>query len=304
MKKLFYLLRAAFGLVSLLQGVGCQTPPATKVTETHQIHWQELSASLNAPVELSEEMILIDSRSHFDYSMAHLRNSFHLDVGEVVAMEKLSGEKLSQARKSWVRRLALMGIGPQSSVLILGAGGKGNGDEWRLAWELSYLGLNKIQVADIQNFARLFTNAESRPRPNVPFWSPVIREVIRADKEEIQKAISSQSKRGSLSEQVHILDVRSQSEYFQKDQKSPQKYRYPDLGATHIEWKEFFLSDGRPRIDMKNQLQAINIHLNDRIIVVSNQGKRSSAVTLALLSMGFHKVANYLGGYQDWATGR
>ncbi|MCB0408247.1 MAG: hypothetical protein KDD34_08590, partial [Bdellovibrionales bacterium] len=76
-------------------------------------------------------------------------------------------------------------------------------------------------------------------------------------------------------------------------------YSIPDLGAVHIEWKEFFDKQGRPQLDIKNQLKAIGISENNTIIVLSNHGVRSAAVNAALISMGFYKSKTFVDGLES-----
>ncbi|MCB0362788.1 MAG: hypothetical protein KDD35_08700 [Bdellovibrionales bacterium] len=285
----------SLGLVLSLLLVGllsCQTPQPTEIRETRIQDLKDLSQRMNAPVELNENLIVIDTRSRFDYVMAHIPGSIHLTWEELAQVRSSTPGKIQKEHGRLVRRLALLGLEPLSSVLILGKGLRGRGEEGRLAWTLYYLGLNKIQIGNIELFARLMTNVESAPKKNAENWEPNIRYSIDASKDEVIAAARS----GDST--VHLIDVRSSKEYFHKAGDGL-NYSLPDLRAVNIEWREFFQSDGRPQFQMRDKLRAINIQLNDRIIVLSQKGVRSAAVTMALLSMGFKHAANYSGGYVE-----
>ena len=53
--------------------------------------------------------------------------------------------------------LARAGIAPDSSVVVLGRGLQGEGEEGRIAWMLAYLGVPNIQFANI-GFAEASTH--------------------------------------------------------------------------------------------------------------------------------------------------
>ena len=115
---------------------------------------------------------------------------------------------------------------------------------------------------------------------------------LLANKSEIVNKVTNKTQ-----EKVHIIDVRSQNEYFSKNKNL--KYQWPDLNAVHIEWKQFFNQKGRPNLDIKGQLKSIQIMPEDRVIVICDNGLRSGAATFALLSLGYKKAASFAGGYQE-----
>ena len=97
---------------------------------------------------------------------------------------------------------------------------------------------------------------------------------------------------------THLIDVRSSKEYMKK-RGLGLSYVYPNINAINIEWKEFFDQSGRPNFDLKERLLSIGIGPNDRVLLLSNQGRRSAAATVSLLSLGYRKAANVSGGYVE-----
>jgi 3-mercaptopyruvate sulfurtransferase SseA len=85
--------------------------------------------------------------------------------------------------------------------------------------------------------------------------------------------------------------VRSKDEYFEK---RGEMYKEPDIQALHMEWKEFYLGDGRPDLKVKRRLKALGYSESDEIIVFSNRGVRSSAAAYSLIANGFTKVRNFI----------
>ena len=128
-------------------------------------------------------------------------------------------------------------------------------------------------------------SAEAPAPENVERWKPEVNAQLMADvKEVLENAVGKKEKT------LHVIDVRSPSEYFERDQL--------ELRGINIEWKEFFNSKGRPNISIKKRLQNIGIGPNDRIVVMSNEGLRSGAVTYALTMMGFQNVGNLAAGWK------
>jgi len=184
-------------------------------------------------------------------------------------------------------------MSPETKVVVVGKGINGKGEEGRLAWILIRLGIQDVQFASVNYFKAQLTSEESLPLKSKPMWKPNKILSIEADKKEVIKAITGNSKG-----KIHIVDVRSKNEYFSRTGFG-EDYATPNLNTIHVEWKEFFDAYGRPNFNIKKQLKAVGIHPRDRVLTLSNKGVRSAAVTMALLSMGYKKAANYSGGLKE-----
>jgi thiosulfate/3-mercaptopyruvate sulfurtransferase len=282
-----------FCLASLLVCAlsGCTLKP-TKVYSTQDIDLQYMSQALNQPIEVTAETIILDARPPFEFAMYHHPQAVNIQWKDFTDSRGPYPGLLRQELDTQVRRLATLGVGPTTPILVVGQGGKGSGEEGRLAWTLFYLGLSKVQVADVDKIGARYTNITPPHKANVRPWEPELRGTTLADRKEVV-AVATRKQTG----RVHIIDVRSKNEYFSKNTRL--EYQYPDLRAVHIEWSEFFNHQGRPNIAIRDQLKAIGIDIRDRVIVISNNGLRSGAVTFALLSMGYRNAANYAGGYSE-----
>lgn len=284
------MLRLIYFSICLL-AFGCAQKP-TKTFESYDVNTNILRAHLEKPIRVSDETIIIDARSAFEYAVAHAPQAINMQWSEFA---NTSGDFLGLIKPDLsadLRRLALMGVHPKSEVVILGLGLSGRGEEGRLAWTLLYLGVENIQVAEADSLSLRYSNIVSPQRANAKPWQPMRRTSILADITEVKKIKSdAQNKR------THILDVRSKDEYFSKNRKL--EYEMPDIQAIHVEWKEFYTAQGRPNQAIRERLRAIHIQPSDRIVVISNNGVRSGAVTYALLSLGYKNAANFAGGYSE-----
>lgn len=269
----------------------CAQQP-TKTYTSGDINTQILAKSLQQPIKVTEETIVLDARPPFEFAVIHLPQAVNIQWRDFADIQGPFPGRLKKDLQQEAKRLALLGVTPQSQVIVVGRGLNGQGEEGRIAWTLLYLGVQDVQVAEADSLGLRYTNISPPPRANAPFWEPQIRNSLIATKEEVIRAGTSKH-----DERVHILDVRSKDEYFSKNRAL--QYEVPDLRAVNIEWKDFFTAQGRPNPAIKAQLEAINVLSGDRVIVISNNGIRSGAVTYALLSFGYKKAANFPGGYSE-----
>ncbi len=287
------MIRTLWTLLILLGLVACQSPP-TKIKETRVVDLKALMAKVKSPLRIEDASVIIDARSDFEYTMAHIPGSISVKWDEFVQpRSKYKGELLEDL-EGIAKRLALKGIEPQSSVVVLGQGKQGTGEEGRLAWMLYYLGVQDVQFADIAAFSGKFSNIIPPETKNAKEWTPNPNQSLIADRDEILKAATEKITEGRRT--AYIIDVRRREEYF-KTQNQGAQYATPDIRAIHIDWREFLDDRGRPNSEMFTKLKSIGIRPSDRIIVISNSGLRSGAVTMALLSIGFPRAANFIRGY-------
>ncbi|MCB9024678.1 MAG: hypothetical protein H6625_00035 [Bdellovibrionaceae bacterium] len=273
--------------------VGCALQP-TKVYESQQVDVEGLIEASQKPLVLNDQSIVIDARNPFDYNLSHIPQAISIQWHEFSRPGKHRGY-LSDDLFKEARRLALKGISPETPIIVLGNGPKGSGEEGRLAWTLLYLGFKNVQFSAMNHFKILpMTNKENAPRPNVPVWKPHFITSLLANVDEVKKVVSQPQ---SLKERVFLIDVRSEKEYFRRQ--ADLDYEYPDINAIHIPWTQFINKQGRPDFKIIESLKDLGVLRHSRMIIISNQGLRSGAVTAALTSMGYTNVGNFTGGYQQ-----
>lgn len=277
-----YKVLAAFLVVSLS---ACQMAP-TKIIETQKREFSQVVEKAQKPIVVTGLTVVLDVRSRFDYGLNHVANSI-LFPWHNLAESQQSGELLKDQRQA-AMRLALLGLNPQTPVVIVGNGLAGQGEEGRLAWNLLYLGFQDVQVSSIEAFRKVMTPSDTPPVLNEKSWSVHAKPSLQIDKTEFLKWAKHPKER--LESHVHIIDVRSEKEFLGAE---------PDVNAINIEWKHFFTDQGRPDPIFKNKLAALGIGSIDQIILISSHGVRSAAVTYALLALGFSKVQNFTPGWNS-----
>ncbi len=270
----------------------CQTAP-TRVRETQRREFEQLIQKAKKPIVLTENTVVLDARAAFDYGLNRVEGSHHM-TWESLAENAETGEILRDRRRL-AQRLALFGITPQTPIVVVGYGPKGEGQEGRLAWTLLYLGFPDVQTAGLDMFRKNWTNKPAEPPKNVAPAELEGNIAMITSKEEFKRL--ARDPKGRTESRVTIVDVRSQKEYFNKSSAMAAR---PDIQALNIEWKEFFGSDGRPDPKMRKKLNDLGIRDGDRIILVSNRGVRSAAAAYALISLGFQRVENFIGGWRSY----
>jgi 3-mercaptopyruvate sulfurtransferase SseA len=259
----------------------------------------------NQPVQITPQTIVVDARPAFEYSTAHVPHSVPVSWSDYVEAEPAQRGILQRDLFSAARRLARAGLGPDSKVVVLGRGLGGGGEEGRVAWMLSYLGIRDVQFAAIDSLKPRLTNEpEAQPPPGAPIWKPVPDESLTATKDEVMFAINHNGLttpigyKGAAPNIYRFIDVRSERGYLGKEGIGALK-RVPDMGAINIPWQQFFTPAMRVNEKTIKQLVAMGYTPNERLIILDENGIASAAVTMALRQAGFANTANYAGGLQD-----
>ena len=270
---------------SALTLIGCQMQP-TKTSETSQRDLVQVLEKAQKPITLTENTVVLDARSEFDYGLNKILNSRHFQW-ETLADNAKTGELLRDPRNAALR-LSLVGVVPSTPVVIVGNGQAGEGQEGRLAWNLLCLGFHDVQVSDIEAFRHSMTPNSEAPPLNEKPWTVNPRTELQVSKAEFLKI--AHNPRGRLDSHTFLIDARSEKEYLAQGQR--------DLGAINIEWKQFYNAQGRPSSAIVARMRALGMSSNDRIILLSNRGVRSASATYALIALGFSHVQNFNGGLQ------
>lgn len=291
----------AFVAVAL---AGCQTKP-TRISENEERR-VALAKAAGKPIEVSQTTIIIDARPAFDYSTAHIPKSIPMTWSDFSEAKAEQRGILQADRFAIARRLARLGINPDSHVVVVGRGLAGNGEEGRIAWMLAYLGVTNVQFAAIETLNPRYVNtAEAQAPASVAMWKPQEQRSLNATKEELLFAVNNRGSANAISYPkteaprfFKIIDVRSERAYLGKEGIGAIK-NVPNMDGLNIPWPQFFTKGLRPKPDIAAKLKGVGIKPEDRILVLSEDGVSSAAVTMALRALGFENAANVSGGLND-----
>lgn len=305
------------------------------VRETVQRQFSGAQA-LNGPIELNEQLVVLDARPRFDFSMARVPRSQNFNWVDFSEPEPSQRGWPQRDLFAAARRLARMGIGPDSKVVVLGNGKAARGEEGRVAWFLSYLGVKDVRFGRFDSVKKRvttevlpeeikrsremglsagtlieddsFKDGNAKPAEpeivQVPIWKPEPISSLIVTRNELKGAIESRAVQKAWSfdgrpERLYrIIDVRPEREYLGQSGGLRSKL-IPNVDAINIPWKEFFNDSFRPELSLASQIQSVGVRPEHRIIVIDSDGVASSAVTMALRAMGFSQAGVYAGGYND-----
>lgn len=273
----------------------CQMKP-TKTGQTQRREFDIVVNKATKTIDLNnEELVILDTRSSFDYGLNRVQNSLHFPWQNL--SEKPETGELLRDLRSAALKLSLAGMTPKTPVLIVGYGDTGEGEEGRLAWTLLYLGFHDVQTATVDMFRKNWTQAASAPAKNAVVWTPNPRADMIMPIDEFRTIVANGKMR--VDSRIWIVDVRSTNEYFGKDTRKLGQPT-PDIQAINIEWREFFTPNGRPNWQIRKKLNNLGVKNEDRVVLISNRGVRSGAAAYALAALGFTNAQNVLGGWKAY----
>lgn len=256
------------------------------------------------PILISEKTVILDARPAFDFTVSHINGALPVRPEDFTQREKSFLGLLEKDLFFHTRRLARMGITPESSVVVVGRGTQGQGEEGRVAWTLKYLGVRDVRFASMSYFHRPLSSLEAPPPKSLPIWKPVTDKSLLIEKKDLSNLITLKKKQN---ETVVFLDVREKPADFQFENiKNNSKLlreckdQISNMKLINISWKKFF--DERGLSLMPTELLSLipaASRANTKVILISNQGVESGAVTMALRELGMQSAANYSGGFLE-----
>jgi thiosulfate/3-mercaptopyruvate sulfurtransferase len=292
-----------FVLLSLF--VACAPKPTKTTSENPVVALKPLSKNA---LKAHPGTVILDVRSAFEFNLSHIPGSIN------VAWEDFSRQPpdfrglIAKDLHPLSRRLALIGVDPQSQVLIVGKGRLGKGEEGRVAWTLESLGVENIQLAPVSSFRE--KREDNPPAANKNFWTPELNEALQISWSEFRGKIEgtpyprTRARRKALAaiplptkdENFVVIDVRAEEEVAIDNltKRTPRPFRF-----VNLDWKEFFTEDMDPNPAVMKQLNEKSVTEQTEILLISNHGVRSGAVTWALRRLGYNRVRNFAGGYEQ-----
>ncbi|MDZ4662268.1 MAG: rhodanese-like domain-containing protein [Pseudomonadota bacterium] len=278
-------------LAGLLLLGACETQP-TKVFESSK---PLIPKAVVYELSISEKTVLLDSRSVFLFNLSHMPGAINLSWDEFTDSGAKTKGRLVKDLYHSARRLARLGVGPESSIVVIGEGRDGKGEEGRLAWTLRYLGVTDVHFASKDYFDQtkwIHVKAAEIALPSIPSWKPKLNKAIIVEKEEIQRLRLAGP---NTSAKSLVVDVRDSQEFL----KSLPSVVNPNIRVINIEWKEFIDEKGRPNIEVARKLRGVNIGNEMRVVVIGETGVESGLVVEALLALGFSNAAHFPGGMRE-----
>lgn len=255
--------------------VGCQLVP-TKVKQSEQREFDLVVSKSTKPLVLTEKTVVLDARPSFDYGLNRVTGSHHFRFENLA---EPGGEQLLKDRRRLAQRLALLGLTPETPIVVVGNGPSGDGSEGRLAWTLLYLGFRDVQTASIDVFRGNLTQVVT----------PVPKNAAPVD---VEGNVAMVTRKDDFDRLVANAKERSENRIWIVDVGGATKEK-PDPGALALDWKQFYTKQGRPDPLLRKKMRDLGVSESDRIILTGGKSGASSAAAYSLISLGFNRVENF-----------
>lgn len=277
-------LDAIFFFILSLFLVGCQILPETKTySEKTNFEKTENKKSIKTPLE--SQVILIDARPSFAYALSHPNGAISLQWADFSQKEEPFRGRLEKDLFFHTRRLARMGIGAESEVLVLGEGKLGAGEEARVAWTLKRLGVSKVRFAAISDYRFTMTSEIPAPRPEAALWKPSDSSILEVTREQL---LNENFKSG---EKIWLLDLRKNTNQ-KLNSCHLQANLFSRLSVLSLSFENTY--EKMPNLELI--LSMNHLQKADRIIVLDELAQHAAGMTLRLHELGYNQSSNFVGG--------
>jgi hypothetical protein len=264
----FYFFLGIVVVIVIICGLiaGCaQAPTRTSSVDAETLSRAYLFEQKSRPIQITPETVVLDARSFFDFKIHTLVGAVHVDPDDFSLSRWHRGneEKIAQ---QMARRLALLGISPMVHVVVIGRGTSGKGEEGEVALALMALGVERVQLANIDELKKFRRRGEAPVPANQRVWSP-------------RNVSGFFCTPGNDRKDAVVINV---------DRKTPALSRgYSALPVLKKDWHSFVnQKDFSPHPQIKADLAKDQLHEKSELMVT---GSSAAIVTFSLLQSGFSR---------------
>ncbi|GAA5233188.1 sulfurtransferase [Verticiella sediminum] len=254
--------------------------------------------------EMLGSALLIDLRPAEDFAVGHIEGSRHLDLYGVSLFDT-SDAPLHSFLGMVQALFGSRGVSLAEPVVIYDheTGERAS----RAVWLLSMLGHPHVRILD--GGTRAWTSAgyglarvAQAPLPVDPAKAPPTSPPFKATPDLELLATRFDVERAIDDSQSVIVDVRRESEYRGTEKRARRAGTIP--GAVHVFWREHLNDDGAFRTpdEIRDLYLSKGVTPDKTIIPVCHGGYRSANTFLALKSLGYPRVRNYVGSWGEWGN--
>lgn len=237
---------------------------------------------------------IVDLRAEDAYRRGHIPGAVHLSPHQ---LKDPDHEVYVIAPDRFARLMGDLGIGNDTTVV--GYDDQGGLFAARLWWVLEYYGHAQAKVLNggwnkwVQE-KRPVTAAVPHPQPVALAVKPDPTKLSLVDD------LLTDLKRPD----VVILDARSPGEYSGFDVRARRGGHIP--GAVNLEWVRNLTTDAvktfRPAAELRKMYEGAGITTDKEIITYCQTGVRAAHALFTLRLLGYDRVRNYDGSWQEWGN--
>ncbi|MBX3661854.1 MAG: sulfurtransferase [Burkholderiales bacterium] len=253
---------------------------------------------------LLNDVTLIDLRPAEDFAVGHIPGSTHVDIYGV-SLNDSAEAPLNSFLAIFRVLFGSRGVRADRPVVIYDH--ESGERAARAVWLLAVLGHPDVRLLDGgtegwlragQTLARLNEAPPPMDPTKAPPTPPPFRGTVSMDllatRFDVERAIDDP---GSV-----IVDVRRESEYRGTEKRARRAGTIP--GAVHLFWRDHLDQYGafRRPDDIRALYEAKGITPDKTVIPLCHGGYRSASTFIALKSLGYPKVRNYVSAWGEWGN--
>lgn len=257
--------------------------------------------------ELGERLgavTLIDLRPAEDFAMGHIAGSRHLDLYGV-SLNDSSEAPLNAFLAIFRVLFGTRGVSADRPVVIYDH--ESGERAARAVWLLAVLGHADVRILDGGTQAWTAAGGQlarvteapapvdpAKAPPAAPPFKGTMNLDLLATRFDVHRAIGDES--------TVILDVRRESEYAGVEKRARRVGTIP--GAVHVFWREHLDGRGafRPVEEIRELYVSRGVTPDKTVITLCQGGYRSASTFIALKSLGYPRVSNYVSSWGEWGN--
>lgn len=258
---------------------------------------QELSARLG-------EVVILDLRPAEDFALGRIEGARHLDLYGI-SLNDSSAAPLNAFLGIFPTLFGARGVTSDKPVVIYDH--ESGERAARAVWLLALLGHPEVRMLDGGTRAWLasgyplkrVTQAPPPPDPaTTPPTPPPFKASIHLDllatRFDVHAAIDDAN--------AMIVDVRRASEYRGDEKRARRAGTIP--GAVHVFWRDHLDENGafKPSQQIRELYRSKGVLPDKTVIAMCHGGYRSASTFLALKSLGYPHVRNYVSSWGEWGN--
>jgi len=248
-----------------------------------------------------DQRVVIDTRPAWKYLLGHIPGAVNLsDWMEFSTRIGGVPGQINQDKNFIVEKLSALGIDSQKTIVVYGD----PSDKWRtdgrFFWMFEFYGFTRTALlkGGFQHWERAgfptHRGFETDPKPSSLQVADLhFNRGVLADQHWIAARLSAKD--------LILIDNREKHEYEGATPYGSTRGGHIP-GARHIDWREFFKSDGslKSREELGSLLKSRDIQPGQHIVVYCTGGVRSAMAYFVFRYLGY-TVRNYDGSWWDWS---
>jgi len=250
----------------------------------------DLQARLGAP-----GLTVIDTRPAEEFARGHIPGARHFDL-YFVNCDDTDPAPLTSFTRMWANLLGWRGVRETDTIVF--AGGFTDYHAARGFWFLEYLGHADVHLLDggmeAWTAAGLATTRDGDVPKPVKYAFTAAEDLV-ATYQSILDAMKNPD--------CVIVDNRSPEEFDGSDRRAKHGGAIPT--ARHRDWEDLYdhgTGCMKAAADLRDSFESIGATPDKEITLYCNTGYRSAHAYLALRLLGYPRLRNYVGSWQEWGN--